>query len=114
MPSYYSFTLIVCVVVVLQVLQVRVLLTNVNDHNDPYVLYVDAAPRTIKSATLDRAQGSPKLGVGYSATTNAFYSSCLEYDTYESIDDNGDDNGDDGDANIVSPHAYNHECELVS
>jgi len=62
-----------------------------------FLLLVDGAPSNIDSGTLETAKGSPTLGAGYSETTNAFYSSCLDFN----------------DDNIVLPPSYNHECEFI-
>ncbi len=64
----------------------------------PYVQYsyVDGAPRTISSSMLKTAKGSLTMGAGYSLTTNAFYSSCLDFN----------------DDTIASPPSYNFECKL--
>ena len=63
--------------------------------NNDVVHYVDGAPIIIDSGTLERAEGSPTLGAGYTITNNVFYSSCLDFN----------------DLNIVSPDSYNHECK---
>ena len=65
--------------------------------NNDIVHYVEGAPITIDSGTLETAIGSPTLGAGYTITNNAFYSSCLDFN----------------DANIVSPKSFNHECEFI-